>query len=160
MFESDYLNIVNTGLVLNDYFEQNGKLEDALDNDSNDQNYWLNAFELLSSLHKEKQQDKLGQIYYIDIVYYLSKHDDKVSDADEIQTFQKKYKTIEANESGEGIESNDIVLSSEQNEVLDICKHKLNEIKKSNAHIANMKPHFKRIIVQGKGETRNWKKYS
>ena len=36
MFKPNNLNIVNTNLVLNGNFEQDGEPEEALDNDSND----------------------------------------------------------------------------------------------------------------------------
>ena len=68
----------------------------------------------------------------------MTKHDGKVAGTNWIQTFLKKYKTIEANESGKAIKRNDIVLSNARNEVVDFCKHQLNGIKKSKSQIKTL----------------------
>ena len=61
IFERYNLEIVDTDLVLDDHFQQEQESDKLLNTETAEDDHHLNAFELLSSLHKEKEHDKLGQ---------------------------------------------------------------------------------------------------
>ena len=88
IFERYNLKIVNTDLVLGEH-----ESDELLNNDTAEDNHHLNAFKLLSSLHKEKEHEKLGQ-RYIDVPNDWTKNDDKVSNTFEIENFLKTFKSI------------------------------------------------------------------
>ena len=54
----------------------------------------------------------------------------KLSNTCEIENFLKQNKTIEANYGVKASEIDDVILSKEQNEVLDICKNQLKPLEK------------------------------
>ena len=98
-----------------------------------------------------KKNEKLGQ-RYIDVAFDWIKHDDKICDTTEIENFLKMYKTVKADNSTNNTSNDDIILSDEQTEVLEICRHQISNLKKLgyNEYDNNS---LKRILVQGKAGT-------
>ena len=103
----------------------------------NDQCIQLNAFELLSSMHNENKLEKLVT-RFIYVVYDGAQNVEKRSNTCEIENFLKHYKTVEVDDGDGTSEIYDIILSKEQNEVLEICKNQLNA---SQIPLTKMKYH-------------------
>ena len=94
IFERYNLEIVDTDLVLNDDFQREQESDEMLNNETAEDEHHLNAIELLSSLHKEKKHDKLGQ-RFIDVANDWTKNDGKISNTSEIENFLKTYKSVD-----------------------------------------------------------------
>ena len=122
IFERYNLEIVDTILVLNDHFQREQESDEVLNNKTAEDDHHLNAFELLSSLHKAKEHDELGQ-RYIDVANDWTKYDDKISNTFEIENFLKTYKNVDIKKN---VTSKNIILSNEKSEVLDICNVDIN----------------------------------
>ena len=122
------LEIVDTDLVLNDHFQREQESDELWNNETAEDDHHLNAFELLSSLHKEKEHDKLDQ-RYIDVTNGWTKNDDKISNTFEIENFLKTYESVDIKKN---VTSKNIILSNEQSEVLDKCRYQLNKLKNIN----------------------------
>ena len=116
--------MIDTDFFLGDYFQKEYESDEFFNKDIAKDNHYLNAFELLSSLHEKKEHEKLGQ-HYIDMPNDWTKNYDKVSNTFEIENFLKVYKNVDIKKDDTSKNLN-IKLSNEQSEVLDIFRYQLN----------------------------------